>query len=147
MITTMILIIIRRKPVIELKIKNIYKEIIESDPFFVLSLPKKGIKSTFKNYWKSWESKWRCGVPIIYQEYKRQKINEKGPINIWYYKKNAVKQTWRAVNESSKWRCCIKKRVLKNFAEFTGRHLCRTLYLSKVTDVRSAFLIRKGTQA
>ena len=45
----------------------------------MLSLPRKGIKSTFKNYW---ESKLRCGVPIIYQEYERQKINEKGPINI-----------------------------------------------------------------
>ena len=51
MITIMILIIIRRKPVIALNIKiYIYKEIIESDPLFVLSLPRKGIKSTFKNY-------------------------------------------------------------------------------------------------
>lgn len=144
----MILIIIRRKPVIALNIKiYIYKEIIESDPLFVFSLPRKGIKITFKNYWKSWESKLRCGVPIIYQEYERQKINEKGPINIWYYKKNAVKQTWSALNEIGKWRCSMKKRVIKYFAEFTGRHPCRTLYLSKVTDVRSAFLIRKGSQA
>ena len=39
----------------------------------------------------------------------------------------------------------MKKRVIKYFAEFTGRHPCRTLDLSKVTDVRSAFLIRKGS--
>ena len=51
MITIMILIIIIRKPVIALNIKiYIYKEIIESDLLFVFSLPRKGIKITFKNY-------------------------------------------------------------------------------------------------
>ena len=33
-----------------------------------------------------------------------------------------------------------KKRVLKNFAKFTGKHMCRTLLLSKVCDLRPVTL-------
>ena len=29
-------------------------------------------------------------------------------------------------------RCSIKKGVLKNFAKFTGKHLCRSLFLVKL---------------
>ena len=30
-----------------------------------------------------------------------------------------------------------KKGVLKNFAKFTGKHLCRSLFFNKVTGLRS----------
>ena len=36
--------------------------------------------------------------------------------------------------------CSIKKRVLKNFAKFTGKHLCQSLFLNKVSALRPATL-------
>ena len=36
--------------------------------------------------------------------------------------------------------CSIKKSVLKNFTKFTGKHLCRSLFLNKV---RPATLLKK----
>ena len=32
-----------------------------------------------------------------------------------------------------------KKGVLRNFAQFTGKHLCQSLFLSKVGGLRPAF--------
>ena len=36
-----------------------------------------------------------------------------------------------------------KKGVLKNFARFSGEHLCRSLFLSKVGELRPATLLTK----
>ena len=36
-------------------------------------------------------------------------------------------------NRSSRQRCSITKGVLRNFAKFTGKHLCRSLFFNKVT--------------
>ena len=36
-----------------------------------------------------------------------------------------------------------KKDVLKNFAKFTGRHLCQSLFFNKVAGLRSATLFKK----
>ena len=38
---------------------------------------------------------------------------------------------------SSHWRCSAKKGVLKNFAKFTGKHLCESLFFNKVGCLRS----------
>ena len=40
-------------------------------------------------------------------------------------------------------RCSIIKDVLRNFAKFTGKHLCQNLFLNKVAGLRSANLLRK----
>ena len=37
-----------------------------------------------------------------------------------------------AITKSSHWRCSIKKVVLKNFAIFTGKHLCWSTFLIKL---------------
>ena len=37
-----------------------------------------------------------------------------------------------------------KKRVLNNFAKFTGQHLCQRLFFNKVAGVRLATLLKKG---
>ena len=37
---------------------------------------------------------------------------------------------------SSHQRCSIKIGVLKNFAKFTGKHLCQSLFFNKVADGR-----------
>ena len=36
-----------------------------------------------------------------------------------------------------------KKGVLRNFAKFTGKHLCQSLFLNKVVGLRRATLLRK----
>ena len=37
---------------------------------------------------------------------------------------------------SSKRRCFAKKGVLRNFAKFTGKHLCQSLFFNKVAGLR-----------
>ena len=34
---------------------------------------------------------------------------------------------------SSHWRCSVRKGVLRNFAKFTGKHLCESLFIKKET--------------
>ena len=36
-----------------------------------------------------------------------------------------------------------KKDVLRNFAKFTGKHLCQSLFLNKVAGLRAATLLKK----
>ena len=36
-----------------------------------------------------------------------------------------------------------KKGVLRNFAKFTGKHLCQSLFLNKVAVLRPATLLKK----
>ena len=40
-------------------------------------------------------------------------------------------------------RCSGRKGVLKNFAKFTGKHLCQSLFFNKVTGLRPATLLKK----
>ena len=44
---------------------------------------------------------------------------------------------------SSHRRCSIKISVLKTFAKFTGKHLCRSLSLNKVAGLNPAALFKK----
>ena len=46
-------------------------------------------------------------------------------------------------NRSSHRRCFVKNVALKNFANFTGRHLCWSLFLIKLQAFRPATLIKK----
>ena len=39
--------------------------------------------------------------------------------------------------------CSIKKGVLKNFAKFTGKQLCQSLFFNKVAVVRPETLLKK----
>ena len=40
----------------------------------------------------------------------------------------------------------FKKNVLKNFANFTGKHLCWSLFFNKVTGLRACSFIKKSLQ-
>ena len=40
-------------------------------------------------------------------------------------------------------RCSLKKCVLRNFAKFTGKHLCQSLFFNKVVGLRPAILLKK----
>ena len=56
-------------------------------------------------------------------------------------------------NRSSYQRCFVKKDVLRNFAKFTGKHLCQSLFFNKVagnfvkkeTLAQACNFIKKGT--
>ena len=37
----------------------------------------------------------------------------------------------------------LKKGVLRNFAKFTGKHLCQSLFFNKVAGLRPATLLKK----
>ena len=51
------------------------------------------------------------------------------------------------ISRSSHQRCSIKKGVLRNFAKFTGKHLCQSLFFNKVAGLRPATLLKKETLA
>ena len=40
------------------------------------------------------------------------------------------------IYRSSHWRCSVGKGVLRNFAKFTWKHLCQSLYFDKVAGLR-----------
>ena len=44
-------------------------------------------------------------------------------------------------------RSSVKKNVLRNFAKFTGKHLCQGLLFNKVVGLRRATLFIKETLA
>ena len=46
--------------------------------------------------------------------------------------------------EAASRRCSVKKGVLKNFAKFTGNHLCHSLFLDKVAG-QVCNLLKKKT--
>ena len=55
-----------------------------------------------------------------------------------------VLPTWPS-GRSSHSRCSIKKGVLKNFAKFTGKHLCQSLFFNKFAGLRPATFFKKGS--
>ena len=40
-------------------------------------------------------------------------------------------------------RCSVKKGVLRDFAKFTGKHLCQGLFFNKIAGHRPATLLKK----
>ena len=56
---------------------------------------------------------------------------------------NVNKISWENFCRSSRPKVFCKKSVLRNFAEFAGKHLCQSLFLNKVAGLRSATLFKK----
>ena len=48
----------------------------------------------------------------------------------------------RLASEAVVWRCSVKKSVLKNFAKFTEKQLCLSLF-NNVAGLRAATLLKK----
>ena len=48
-----------------------------------------------------------------------------------------------AIIRSSHRRCSVEKGVLRNFAKFTGKHLCQSPFFNKVAGLRPATLLKK----
>ena len=57
--------------------------------------------------------------------------------------KNILTKSQLQKNRSGHGSCSIKKGVLKNFAKFTRKHLCRSLLFNKAIGLRSATLLKK----
>ena len=55
-------------------------------------------------------------------------------------KDSSAKEIFR----SSHLRCSVKKGVLRNFAEFTGKYLCQRLFFNKVAGLRHATLLKRS---
>ena len=53
----------------------------------------------------------------------------------------------RKGTRSSHRRCPTGKGVLRNFAKFTGKDLCQSLFFNKATDLRPATLLKKEALA
>ena len=47
------------------------------------------------------------------------------------------------INRSPRQNVFCEKGVLKNFAKFTGKHLCQRLFFNKAAGMRPATLIKK----
>ena len=47
-------------------------------------------------------------------------------------------------NSTSHRKCSVKKGVLSEFAKFTRKHLCQSLFLNKVAGLRPAILLKKS---
>ena len=50
-----------------------------------------------------------------------------------------------SICRSSHQRCSVTKRVLRNFAKFTGKHLSKSLFFKKLAALRPATLFKKGS--
>ena len=53
------------------------------------------------------------------------------------------KNTGKDASEAATGGVFFKKVVFKNFAKFTGKHLCQSLVFDKVADLRPATLLKK----
>ena len=57
-----------------------------------------------------------------------------------------VNVSWDSISvstEADAQKCFVKKVLLKNFANFTGKHLCQSFFY-EVTDLRPAALLKKS---
>ena len=64
------------------------------------------------------------------------------PISCNFCKKNYL-QCYRLYNfpsfRSTHWRCSVRKDVLRNFAKFTGKHQCQSLFFNKAAGWGNCF--------
>ena len=70
------------------------------------------------NFISRWSNKEKCGIELfsVHGKQKYTSLND--------FKTQSVR--------SSHWRCSVKKGVPKNFVNFTGNHLCWSLFLIKL---------------
>ena len=53
------------------------------------------------------------------------------------------KMVKKSIYKSSQWRCSLRKGVLGNFAKFTWKHLCQSLFFDKFAGLGPATLLKK----
>ena len=60
-----------------------------------------------------------------------------GPPYTWW-----ILTTWNIVRSSHQ-RCFVRNGAIRNFAKFTGKHLCQSLFFNKVASLSPATLLKK----
>ena len=70
------------------------------------------------------------------------------PLKLWMMELGTVTSYLKKIQKSyqsrsSHQRCSVRKSVLRNFAKFTGKYLCQSLFFNKIADLRSATLFKK----
>ena len=63
------------------------------------------------------------------------------PCGAWVYE--TLKSLENVRSEAAVQRCSVKRGVLRNFAKFTGKHLCQSHFFNKVAVMRSAAFLKK----
>ena len=71
----------------------------------------------------------------IYDKFPEKKgglkeLYEKGPPHLFFLVKFWVSILFKVVVRSSQQSCSVKKGVLRNFAKFSGKHLCQSLFFN-----------------
>ena len=82
----------------------------------------------------------QCELYTIYKLFRQMKVLAGDPFDPF--------QAYADVRffRSSHQRCSVTKGVLRNFAKFTGKHLCQNLFFNKVAGLSSKFCkISKNT--
>ena len=58
------------------------------------------------------------------------------PRGTWVFE--TLKSLENVLSEAAVQRCSVKRGLLRNFAKFTGKHLCQSHFFNKVAVMRSA---------
>ena len=61
----------------------------------------------------------------------------KGITNYCWFLNVHIAGLTSGVYRSTHWRSSLRKDVLRNFAKFTGKHLCKSLFYNKVAGLRT----------
>ena len=72
-------------------------------------------------------------LPILLSKFQRKIM----PVNINFLSHNL----FCLLDRSSQQRCSVKRGALRNFAKFTGIHLCQILFFNKVAGLRPVTLL------
>ena len=88
----------------------------------------------------NWKIQTLCCYFIMYRaiNYTNQKLSiffcdlQKKLLVIYFIKYS------RQTATAQKQRCSMKKSVLRNFINFTGKHLCQSLFFNKIADLKPA---------
>ena len=62
---------------------------------------------------------------------------------LWIVQSRGTLTELGALRNSQRW-YSVRKGALRNYAKFTGKHLCQTLFFNKVSALRSATLLKYG---
>ena len=76
----------------------------------------------------------------VLSRYREQKVITSTLLK--YYFKSFLKVM--VIYRRSHRRCSIRKGVLKNFAKFTGKHLCRIALFHEIAGLRPATLLKRA---
>ena len=63
------------------------------------------------------------------------------PRGTWVFE--TLKSLENVLSEAAVQRCSVKRGLLRNFAKFTGKHLCQSHFFNKVAVMRSAAFLKK----